>query len=167
VLATNFITSDIVPTITTMRPLWNAHTSSAGGVNVQENTRLFFLFLYYSGFSDKDITAALESNSFEVTAAVFGSERAMSTVGSREPIMPEEIRQESQKYAEFVRSFDINQVRNPTLNYLIVPAKAEPNYSNLDRWYQRDAGETVGLFKIYGLTLKPLDHLGTEFTPKP
>src|SRR6185369_13229866 len=81
VLATNFITSDIVPTITTMRPLWNAHTSSAGGVNVQENTRLFFLFLYYSGFSDKDITAALESNSFEVTAAVFGSERAMSTVG--------------------------------------------------------------------------------------
>ena len=157
ILATNFITADFVPTISTFRPLWNAHTSSASGASSQENKRLFYLHLYYSGFSDKDLFEALASKSFEATAAIFGSERALPALGSGESIKPAEIHSESQKYAEFVRSFDINQVRNPTLNYLIVPAKAEPNYSNLDRWYQRDAGETVGLFKVYNLALKTDD----------
>ncbi|MEP7077332.1 MAG: hypothetical protein ABI878_16120, partial [Acidobacteriota bacterium] len=128
VLATNFITSDIVPTISTMRPLWNAHTSSAGGVNVEENKRLFYLYLYYSGYSDKDLSDALTSNSFEVTAAIFGSERALPGLGSGEAIRPSEIREEAQRYADFVTNFRLEQVSKPALNYLIVPAKAEPNY---------------------------------------
>ena len=154
VLATNFITSDIIPTVSTMRPLWNAHTSSAGGISVEENKRLFYLYLYYSGYSDKDLSDALAANSFEVTAAIFGSERALPVLGGGEVIKPSEIRAESQKYAELVKNFGLDEVGRPALNYLIVPAKAEPNYSNLDRWYQRDAGETTGLFKVYSLTPK-------------
>ncbi|MEP6848923.1 MAG: hypothetical protein ABI999_08700 [Acidobacteriota bacterium] len=157
VLATNFITSDIVPTVSTMRPLWNAHTSSAGGVSVEENKRLFYLYLYYSGYSDKDLSDALASNSFEVTAAIFGSGRALPGLGAGEAIKPSETREEAQRYADFVTNFGLEEVSKPALNYLIVPAKAEPNYSNVDRWYQRDAGETVGLFKVYSLTSKASD----------
>lgn len=154
VLATNFITADIVPTVSTLRPLWNAHTSSAGGVGVEENKRLFYLYLYYSGYSENDLAEALASHSFEVTAAVFGSERALPALGSGESIKADEIRRESQRYAEFVKNFGPAQTNNPMLSYLIVPAKAEPNYTNLDRWYQRGTGEPVGLFKVYLLTPK-------------
>jgi hypothetical protein len=35
---------------------------------------------------------------------------------------------------------------------MIVPTKAEPNFADIDRWYQRDEGKTLGLFKVYTLT---------------
>lgn len=152
VLATNFITSDIIPTFSTFRPLWNAHTSSAGGVSPEENKRLFYLFLYYSGYSEKDLGDALTKNSFEVTAAIFGSERALPALGSGAAIRPAEIQNEVRMYADFSRNFNPNDAANPTIDYLIVPDKAEPDHSNLDRWYQRDEGRTTGLFKVYKLT---------------
>ncbi len=154
VLATNFITADFIPTISTFRPLWNPHTATAGGVSAVENKRLFYLYLYYSGFTEKDLTEALRVNSFEVTAAIFGSDRALPALGSGLAIKPSEIQAEAQKYTGFTRNFDANQASNPPLSYLIVPTEAEPDFTNLDRWYQRDDSKILGLFKVYTLTQK-------------
>jgi len=154
VLATNFITSDIMPTFSTFRPLWNAHTSSAGGVSPEENKHLFYLYFYYSGYAEKDLEDALRGNSFEVTAAVFGSERALPELAKGTAISPADIKAEIGKYTEFTQRFSPADAMNPKLDFLIVPDKAEPNYANIDRWYQRDAGQTTGLFKVYRLTPK-------------
>ena len=43
VLATNFVTADFIPSVGTARPLWNPHSSSAGGIGVEENRRLFYM----------------------------------------------------------------------------------------------------------------------------
>lgn len=154
VLANNFITSDIIPTFSTFRPLWNAHTSSAGGVSPEENKRLFYLYFYYSGYSEKELADALRGNSFEVTAAVFGSERALPELAKGNAIGPADIKAEIGKYTEFTQRFSPVDSANPKLDFLIVPDKAEPNYANIDRWYQRDAGQTTGLFKVFKLTPK-------------
>lgn len=155
VLATNFVTADFLPTVSTLRPLWNSHTSSAGGVDVVENKRLFYLYLYYSGYSEKELAEALRRNTFEVTAAIFGSDRALPALGdSMAAVSQQEIAAEAQKYAEFTARFDLANATNPKLSHLIVPAEAEPDYSNLDRWYVRDAGTTFRLFKVYKLQLK-------------
>ncbi len=153
VLATNFVTADIIPSISPVRSLWNPHTSSASGIDVNENKRLFYVYLYYSGFGESDLSEALRSNSFEVTAAIFGSERALPSLGqSSAAISKQEIQSEVSKYLDFARKFDAQTASNPVLHYIIVPAEAEPKLANLDRWYSRDSGQTFGLFKVYKLT---------------
>lgn len=156
VLATNFVTADFIPSIKAARSLWNPHTSSAGGIGVEENKRLFYIYLYFSGYTERDLDAALKVNSFEVTAAIFGSERALpSLAGGSEKITAEEIKAEAAKFAEFSKSIGSETAYNPAIDYIIVPAEAEPNFANLDRWYIRDEGKPFGLFKLYKLTRKP------------
>ena len=159
VLATNFVSSDFIPTVSVLRPLWNAHTSTAGGVSIAENKRLFYLYLYYSGFTSRDLEDGLRQNVFEVTAAIFGPDRALPALGQPDKkISVAEISTEVKKYADFAAAFSAADAANPPLDYLIVPTKAEPDFTNLDRWYQRDNGESTGLFKVYGLTPKAVTH---------
>ena len=153
--ATYFITADFIPTVATVRTLWNPHSSSAGDINIAENRRLFYLYLYYSGFSGGDLSEGLRANSFEVTAAIFGSERALPSLGQgAKPITQAEIMTEIAKYGEFSQKFDRQTAQSPTLSYIIVPAESEPNLANLDRWYSRNAGTIFGLFKVYKLSPK-------------
>ena len=155
VLATNFVTADFVPTVGNFRPLWSSHTTSAGGVSIAENKRLFYCYLYYSGFSDKDLLEALQVNSFEVTAAIFGSERALPALASHAaPITAQEITAEAKLYSDFAKGFDAATASNPVLSYIIVPAEGENNFTSLDRWYERDAGTQAGLFKVYRVTVR-------------
>lgn len=155
ILATNFVTADFIPSVGNTRSYWNPHTSSAGGISVDDNKRLFYQYLYFSGYTERDLDEALRANSFEVTAAIFGSDRALpSLAGGAKKITVEEIRAETARFAEFARSF--NDAYEPIIDRLIVPAEAEPPYTNLDRWYTRDQGETFGLFKLYRLTPKPV-----------
>lgn len=150
VLATNFVTADIIPSIGDLRPLWNPHSSSAGGIDVEQNKRLFRQFLYLSGFSPQELEAALREGSFEVTAAVFGSERALPALsGGAAAILDTEIRSAVADYAKFVNEMDDVEALKPVLTHVIVPAKAEPDLRNLDRWYTRDAGRDLGLFRLY------------------
>ena len=156
ILATNFITADFIPSVGTARPLWNPHTSSAGGVGIEENKRLFHLYLYFSGYSEKDLDAALTEGSFEVTSAVFGAERALPLLGGdSRPITSEEIRAEIASFAQLTRSIVSQNAYSPVVDHIIVPAEAEPDFTNLDRWYTRGEGQTFGLFRIYRLAPKP------------
>jgi hypothetical protein len=42
----------------------------------------------------------------------------------------------------------------PTLSFVVVTTEAAPDLSNLDRWYERDAGERVGLLTLYRVKLR-------------
>ncbi|MFN6962498.1 MAG: hypothetical protein ACK4S4_01900 [Pyrinomonadaceae bacterium] len=151
--ATNFLTADIIPTFAAnARPLWSIHLDTAGSVSPAENKRLFYLYMYYSGFDEKDLERALAENSFEVTAVIFGTGRALPSLGQgAAAVRAAEIRNEVAKYAEFIRSFDARGAAEPVLDHIIVPADAEPDLSRLDRWYERVEGRTFGLFRVYEL----------------
>jgi hypothetical protein len=113
------------------------------------------LYLYYSGFTENDLVDMLSKNSFEITAAVFGSDRALPELaGVDARVSDNEIKNEAQKYGEFVRSISQSDVIDPTLSWLIVPVKSDQNLSNIDRWYERSDEEEFGMFKVYKLTLK-------------
>jgi hypothetical protein len=156
VLATNTGTSDMIPTVASLRPLWSSHSSSVGGLNIAENKRLFHHYLALSGFTEKDVNDALRSSAFEMTAALFGSERALPSLGQqRDPITEAEIESEVRSYREFVENFSRNSATNPELSYVIVPAQGEPDLRTLDRWYQRDEGTVTGAYRVYNVTLRP------------
>lgn len=156
VLSQNLMVADFIPTMISSRSLWNPHSNTAGGINAAENKELFFRYLYYSDFTEKDLSEAMGKNLYEVIAALFGGERALPALGSgAKPITRQEMQAEIQKYTEFVKTFNREKAVNPTLSYLIVPTEAEPDYKNLDLWYERDAGKEFGLFKVYKVKLKP------------
>jgi len=153
--ATNFVTADFVSSASSSRSLWNAHTSSSGGVDIQENKRLFYLYLYYSGIGPKELSDALKHNSFEMFAAIFGSERALPSLGNgAKKITIEEVNDEIKKYADFSNTFSEKEAREYVLSSIIVPTEAEPSFTNIDKWYMRDNKKDFGLFTVYRLSLK-------------
>jgi hypothetical protein len=155
-VSTNLMVADLIPTATPLRSLWNPHTNSAGGVSADENKQLLFRYLYYSGFDEKDLAHAISDNLFEVMSGLFGGGRALTELesGSR-PVTAGEKAAAVQEYAAFRANFDRAKAASPELSYLIVPTKAEPDYREIDRWYERGTGETFGLFKVYTLKLRP------------
>lgn len=156
ILATDFVTADFIPTVATLRPLWSPHSSSTGGLDLIENKNLFYRHLYYCGFTAADLAEALRANSFEVTAAIFGGERALPALGFHAAaISAQEISREATLYMDFIKAFNRDSASTPVLEYIILPAKDEKGLANLDRWYQRDDGTVLGSFRVYKLVLKP------------
>ncbi len=165
VLATNFITTSFIPSVSSLRALWTPHTSFAGGIDFAENRRLFYLYMFYSGYNEKDLAEALKNNVFEVNSALFGPDRALPALGhGNHPISEQERQSEIGNYAEFAKHFDKESAVNPLLSYLIVSEEPSPNLSNLDQWYERDEGKTLGRFRVYSVKLRTQ---GIESVPIP
>ena len=102
------------------------------------------------------LAEALRANSFEVTAAIFGGERALPALGFHAAaISAQEISREATLYMDFIKAFNRDSASTPVLEYIILPAKDEKGLANLDRWYQRDDGTVLGSFRVYKLVLRP------------
>jgi hypothetical protein len=156
VFSNNFVVTGYVPSIAYFRPLWNPHTSSASGVTLAENKRLFYLYLYYSGYDKQGVASALADGLFEARAALFGSERALPALGQdKRPITYGEVEREAQAYADFAANFQREHAASPTLSYLVFNDGGEPDFTNIDKWYHREDARMIGIFKVYKVRLKP------------
>jgi hypothetical protein len=155
VFASNTGWADFIPTIGSFRPLWSSHSTSAGGIDIAENKRLFYCYLYYAGFSERDVANQLRAGSFEMIATLLGSERALPDLGRKTaPITHQEIASEARAYGDFARNFAIGSASDPTLSYAVVSSADDTDFSNLDRWYERDAGTVTGELKVYKVKLR-------------
>lgn len=151
----NPIIASFIPTVVPARVVWAPHLVAGGSVSEAEAKEQFYRAIYFSGFDAKDLEHVLKIRWFEKVAAIFGGGRALPELGGvNDPINDDEIVAESQKYGEFVDSVTVAVAYEPLLNYFIVPDGEEPDWSNVERWYSRDAGISVGLFRVY--ELKPL-----------
>jgi len=156
VFSNNFVVTGYVPSIAYFRPLWNPHTSSASGVTLAENKRLFYLYLYYSGYDKQGVASALAGGLFEARAALFGSERALPALGQdKRPITYGEVEREAQAYDDFAKNFKREHASSPALSYLVFNDGGEPDFTNIDKWYHREDARMVGIFKVYKVRLKP------------
>ncbi|MCZ2390268.1 MAG: hypothetical protein LC113_04225 [Acidobacteria bacterium] len=154
ILATNSITADAIPTFSTARPLWAPHLPSAGHVEPAENKRLYYTYLYYSGFSADELKKELRANTFDVVAPVFGPDRALPALSGGHPLTAAEIRAATVEFAAFCAAFGEKQASEPIVDSVILPAQDEPVLSNLQRWYEYDGGTTTGEFRVYRLKPK-------------
>ena len=156
IFSNNFVATGFVASIAPFRPLWNPHTSSASGVTLTENKRLFYLYMYYAGYDENGVAEALRGGLFEARAALFGSERALPALGQDyRPISEDEILTEARKYGDFEKGFAREHASNPTLSYLLFPLGGEPDFAHIDKWYIREPAKTVGSYKVYKVNLKP------------
>jgi hypothetical protein len=152
VFAPDSVLTHTIPSVSGNPVLWARHLYTFANTDLAGQRKRFYEYLYYSGFDEERLLTALR-NDFGTRWELFGAERANPVLVSRQsPITEDEIYLTAKEYAKFVSSFDITTATEPTLSYAVV--SRTDDLTNLDRWYERDAGEQAGDFIIYRLKLK-------------
>jgi hypothetical protein len=147
--------ADWLPTTAPQASLWALHMDAFPGATAAERKERFYQYMYYSGISDKDLEKAISEGRFAIMAALFGVERVIpGLVPGEKPIPLDEMRSAAQAYRQYIAFYSRDRASHPTLSYVVVPTEAAPDLSNVDRWYQRDAGEKAGIFTIYRVKLR-------------
>jgi hypothetical protein len=150
---------DLLPTAAPQPVLWSLHTAVFSGASVEDERTRLLMHLYYSGV---DLSAA-EGRDYETldrktkyyVGLLLGSERINPNLRRDwQPVTPEETMLALQRYADFAASFDRERTTSHALAYLLVYDYDHGELSNLDRWYERDAGEHLGRFTLYRLKLR-------------
>jgi hypothetical protein len=156
VLSANLGLADDLPTYAPQAVLWAVHMPVFQSVTMEESRKRFYHHLYFAGFSEKDFATALAEKNFTFIGALFGFERALPALSvGAQPVTDDELRAEIRRYSELVKNFSRQQATDPPLSYVFTLTAAEPDMSNLDRWYERDAGERIGIFTLYRVKLRP------------
>ncbi len=163
VLATDLKQVEDSPSFAPQGVLWARHMHVFSGVSLEENKQRFFEYLYYTDVDPEDFNQALEQRDFEYFLAVFGWERTNPNLAvNLRPVTEEEIRQEEANYANFVETFDYERASRPALSFIITPTEDEPEFDNLDQWYERYDPEHIGGFTLYRVRLRPPEEAEEE-----
>ncbi len=132
-----------------------------GSVSPQERREFFYMHLYYSKTDAESLRKALNdaSNDLEMNyyarSAIFGYERVLPVLSYQfRPIQPDEIDREVQIFQTYTDSFSREDVLKRPITYAVIPVGGNFDFTNLDRWYERDAGERVGDYTLYTLKLR-------------
>lgn len=157
VLYFNLDYADSSPVVAPQPVLWAPHTPAFSGVTTEENRERLYQYLYYTGESlttiDEQQFEKLDyRKKFLIHSLIeWGHNDPAWTVNWKQ-ITTEDIRAALDGYARYADSFSIEQATHPTLSYVV--AEGMPDFRNLDRWYERDAGERIGKFTIYRVRIK-------------
>ena len=146
--------ADDLPTISPQAVLWARHQHVFAGVTLQENKERYYQQLYYEGISGRQIADGMKSgNDFVSMIALFGWGRHTDRlVADYKPLTFGEIDTEAARFDEYVKNFNAAIPGAVRLDYLIARADTAPFFDNIDKWYERDAGETYGKYTLFRLT---------------
>jgi hypothetical protein len=157
VLYFNLDHADISPVVAPQPVLWSPHTPAFSGVTTEENRRRLYQYLYYTNEDLLNIDAerfdALDyrKNYLIHSLIEWGNNDPAWTVNWKQ-ITPDDVRTALSGYSNYAESFSREQAANPTLSYVVT--EGAPDFTNLDGWYERDAGEHIGRFTLYRVRIK-------------
>lgn len=156
VLPTDLWQGDMLPSVAPQPVLWAIHMPVFAGNHAAEEKERFYQFLYYSGVSARQLDELLTSRSYILIAELFGPGRtAEHLTQDFHPVSASEIGDEVKAYADYLEFFNRETAAKYQLSYVIIPSDAAFDVSNLDQWYERDAGELIDGFIIYHVNLRP------------
>jgi hypothetical protein len=154
VLASENKLAVVLPTFTTHAVFWAPHFDFLHLAPGESRAR-FYQYLYYTGVDSEKFTKELSKPSSTFAAATFGHERVIPDLAVQvTPISAPEIAEKVAEYETYRANFSRELATQHVISYLIVPVSRVPDLTNLDRWYERDAGEVVGDYKLYRLKLR-------------
>jgi hypothetical protein len=95
--------------------------------------------------------------------ALFGWDRFNARLSANaRPLTLGEIEEEVRRYDAFYKNYSHADASQPTLSYVIVMSNLNTDLSNLERWYQLEAGENLGAYTLYKVQLKNQEFIGAE-----
>lgn len=155
VFAVSMIQGDDLPTIAPQSVLWSRHQHVFAGMSWAESKERYYQYLYYLNLDEKWLAASLKDGDFISKIALFGWGRHTPRLNlDYKPLTFTEIDGEARNFGEYRKNFGFRQASHPTLSYVVVPAGTETDFTNLDLWYERGAGETIGDYVLYKVKLK-------------
>ncbi len=149
------------PTWTSQGTLLDIGALDFGGVSREERKQFFYMHLYYSQAKIEKLRQALSGApddpgmNYYARAVTFGHDRIIPALsGDFKPIQQDEIEAEIRAYQAYASSFSREQVLKRPLTYAVIKADSNFDFTNLDLWYERDAGEPVGSYVLYRLKIR-------------
>jgi len=158
-----------LPTWTSQGTLLDIGGLDLGHVSPAERKEFLYMHLYYSKVDGSALRTPFEGTARDIglkyaRTAIFGHERVIPGMNLHfEPIKQEEIEQAIRDYQTYVDSFSREQALKRPLAYAVLLAEDQFDFTNLDRWYERDSGERVGDYVLYRLRLR--DSHGKDLNP--
>jgi hypothetical protein len=155
-------------TLSVLEPAWTSQPTlldigglDFGSVTRDERKEYFYMHLYYSRADIENLRKALKGApedpgmNYYARAVLFGHERIVPALAAEfKPIQDEEIEQEIRAYQNYANAFSLTQARKRPLTYVVSQTDSNFDFSNIDRWYERDSGERVGNYVLYRVKLK-------------
>lgn len=147
--------SDDLPTVAPQNVLWARHQHVFAGLTWQESKERYYQFLYYTNTDETQLERQLVNGDFVSMIALFGWGRHTNRLSSEaKPLTYGEVAEEARKYGEYRRNFSPKEATNPLLSYVVVPSYLQLDLTNLDLWYERDAGERIGEYTLYKVKVR-------------
>jgi hypothetical protein len=149
-----------LPTWTSQGTLLDIGGLDLGHVSPAERKEFLYMHLYYSRVDGSALRKPFEGTARDVglkyaRAAIFGHERIIPGLNLHfEPIKEEEIEQAIRDYQNYIDSFSREEAVKRPLAYAVLLADDKFDFTNVDRWYERDPGERVGDYVLYRLKLR-------------
>ncbi len=156
VLPFNIGTGDDQPTVAPQAVLWARHQHVFAGVTWQENKERYYEYLHFQGIEPHQLADSMKRRGdFVSMIALFGWGRHTNRLNAAyKPLTYREIDEEARRYEIYVRDFNPRNSPATVLSYVVVPADWNVDLTNVDRWYERDAGERHGKYMLYRVRLR-------------
>jgi hypothetical protein len=151
------IQADSQPTVAPQSVLWARHQHVFAGLkDWEENKERYYQMLYYSNLKADSLRRSLTGcRDIEACMALFGWDRFNARLSAdARPLTLVEIEQEVRRYDAYYQNFSLAQASRPTLSFVIVKNNLNSDLSNIERWYELDAGETFDAYTLYKVQLK-------------
>ncbi len=153
VFTTDFIVADELPAAAPCGVLWARHLHIFTGADWQGSKERFYRQIYWLALDEDWLAAQLRARNFVAVYALFGWGRLSNRlVANPQPLTDEEITVEVARYAAFRQGFNQETAARLPLSYAITGAN-ETFPARLEQFYQRDAGERLGEFILYRVTV--------------
>lgn len=157
VLYFNLDAADFSPVAASQPVLWAPHTPAFSGVTAEENRERLYQYLYYTNeemnVDEQKFDSLPYRKKFLIHSMIEWGHNDPAWTVNWKSITPEDVRTTLQAYALYAESFSLNEATHPTLSYVVTDAET-PDFTNLDRWYERDEGERIGRFTLYRVKVK-------------
>lgn len=142
--------SDDLPALSSQAVLWSPHQKVFSDLTAEESTERLFKFIYYQNFDGKWLGDELRKGRTELVEGFFGWDtKAAILTDEAKPVTDEKIDEIVRRYEEYRHNFTREKAQTPTLSFVLVHQATQADFSALDKWYERDAGETVGRYILY------------------
>lgn len=155
VLATENKTANVLPTFAPQPILWAQH-HPVYYTPRDEYIERFYQYLYFTGYDGRKLRDAIlqpelsDGNYIIFRTTLFGHARQFPHLGgSGSPIQAEDVQLEVDRYSAYIARFGAVDADRFPLAFVITPAENNIDFSNLDKWYERDHGERIGAFILY------------------
>jgi hypothetical protein len=162
VFTPNYTVADSLPTVAPQPLLWSPHMFNHPGVTIAEDHERLMRWLYFAGedFAGVDPVRfdALDGRRKFLIASLISRERLNPNLRADwQPVSTEEARGALSEYADYAATFTRERAAQLPISYVLINSEEPFDSKNLDRWYERDAGERVGRFIIYRVRLRQDD----------